>query len=65
MSTVPDPFQGTTYRALLDAEDAVSLARFHGSEGGIEFDSKTAVEQIDVAVVALRRARNMLTHEFV
>ena len=56
-----DPFAGTAYRALTEAEDLVAAARFHGAEGGIGYDSKTAVERIDAAVRALTRARDILT----
>ena len=55
-----DPFAGTVYRDLCDAEDAVGMARFHGLEDGIAHDPTEAVAQIGRAIAALQSARARL-----
>lgn len=55
-----DPFQGTTYRALVEADDAVQMARFLGVADGIGYEPASALEQIARAVAALENARDLL-----
>ena len=59
--TGTDPFEGTVYRYLANADDAVQLARFFGVEGGIDYDTAEAVDQIDRAIASLQSARAILT----
>ena len=56
-----DPFEGTVYRDLVDADAAVQLARYYGVEGGIGYDPALAVTKIDWAIEALQSARARLT----
>ena len=56
-----DPFEGTVYRDLVHADDAVQSARFHGVEGGLGYRPDLAVEHIDRAIEALQSARARLT----
>lgn len=59
-STTADPYAGTAYRALCDAEDAVRRAAFLGSEGAICVDPAAALDAIDAACRALEDARRIL-----
>ena len=63
MNQSSDPYEGTTYRHLTNAEESVGLARFHGSADGIGCDSAEAVRQIDAAVAALLAARALFAAE--
>lgn len=58
-----DPYEGTPYRHLTNAEGAVGLARFHGSADGIGYDPAEAVRQIDAALAELIAARALLAAE--
>lgn len=55
-----DPFEGSVYRDLIDADAAVQLARYCGVEGGIGYDPAIAVDKIDWAIEALQSARASL-----
>ncbi|MEZ3160139.1 hypothetical protein AB1K54_06255 [Microbacterium sp. BWT-B31] len=59
-----DPFAGTPYRLLLDASDALDLARYHGSgPDSIGYDPRAAVAAIDDTLAALAAARAILEGE--
>ena len=55
-----DPFEGTVYRDLVNADDAVQLARYY-SEDGLDHHPAIAVKYIDRAIEALQSARARLT----
>jgi len=59
-TTDTDTFAGTIYRDLVNALDAVELARYHGVEDGIGYAPTRAVQQIDKAIAALQSARGKL-----
>lgn len=56
-----DVYAGTVYRDLVNAEDAVEMARYLGVDGGVGFDPVEAVEKIDAAITALQAARSKLS----
>lgn len=55
-----DPFEGSVYRDLVNANAAVALARYCGVEGGIGYNPAVAVDDIDRAIEALQSARASL-----
>ena len=55
-----DPFEGTVYRYIATADDAVQLARYYGVVDGLEYRPDIAVEYIDRALEALQSARARL-----
>ena len=55
-----DPFEGTVYRDLVNADDAVQLARYYGVEDGIDYHPAIAVDHIDRALEVLQSARARL-----
>ena len=57
---VSDPYAGTVYRDLHDAEEALRMAQFRGREGGTGYDAQLAVAEIDTAITALLAARQKL-----
>ena len=56
-----DPFEGTVYRDLVNADDVVQLARYYGVEDGLEYRPDLAVGHIDRALESLQSARARLT----
>lgn len=55
-----DPYAGTYYRAMCDAIDAATDAKFFGDPDSIALDLLRAEQKIIVAIAALRDAQKSI-----